>query len=222
VGFIDQFNYAGLDAVLEKGDGIPFLLVLDGIEDPRNLGALIRTADACGAWGVIIPKDRSAAITPAVAKSSAGAIFHIPVVRIANIPTTLRKIKERGMGSGGAAAEAHRSLSSRPYEPLAEVRWKERLRLLIKGNVISCRYLKHGQPSMPCGFHHPLRDHSARDRAHTIVASLNLTFPTFLTFLTDRYLHKGRSMLLERLRDVGQPSHPFTERARWIWWATRT
>jgi 23S rRNA (guanosine2251-2'-O)-methyltransferase len=110
VGFIDQFNYADLDAILQRGDGIPFLLVLAGIEDPRNLGALIRTADACGAWGVIIPKDRAAAITPAVAKSSAGAIFHIPVVRVANIPTTLKKIKERGIWVIGAAAEAHTDL----------------------------------------------------------------------------------------------------------------
>jgi len=72
VGFIDQFTYTDLDTILQQGDGIPFLLILDGIEDPRNLGALIRTADACGVWGVIISKDRSAAITPIVAKSSAG------------------------------------------------------------------------------------------------------------------------------------------------------
>ena len=110
VGFIDQFNYADLDMVLQRSEGTPFLLVLDGIEDPRNLGALIRTADACGVWGVIIPKDRSAGITPAVAKSSAGAVFHIPLVRVANIPTTLRKIKERGIWVLGATAEAHTDL----------------------------------------------------------------------------------------------------------------
>ena|SRR4030067_579484 len=60
VSFTDQFNYADLDEVLQRGADAPFLLVLDGIEDPRNLGALIRTADACGVWGVIIPKDRAA------------------------------------------------------------------------------------------------------------------------------------------------------------------
>jgi 23S rRNA (guanosine2251-2'-O)-methyltransferase len=110
VGFIDQFNYCDLDDVLHQGEDTPFLLVLDGIEDPRNLGALIRTADACGVWGVIIPKDRAAGITPAVAKSSAGALFHLPVVRIANIPTALRRIKERGIWVVGAAVEAQTDL----------------------------------------------------------------------------------------------------------------
>ncbi len=110
VGFIDQFSYAELDGVLEKGEGVPFFLVLDGLEDPRNLGALIRTADACGVWGVIIPKDRAAGITPAVAKSSAGAIFHIPVVRVTNISSTLRKIKEKNIWVVGAVAEAHTDL----------------------------------------------------------------------------------------------------------------
>ena len=106
VGFIDQFHYADLDEVHRRGQGDPFLLILDGIEDPGNLGALIRTADACGVWGVIIPKDRAAGITPAVAKSSAGAVFHIPLVRVTNIVTTLGKLKERGIWVAGAAAEA--------------------------------------------------------------------------------------------------------------------
>jgi 23S rRNA (guanosine2251-2'-O)-methyltransferase len=106
VGFIDQFNYADLDDVLQRDEGDPFLLILDGIEDPGNLGALIRTADACGAWGVVIPKDRAAGITPAVAKSSAGAVFHIPLVRVTNIASTISKIKERGIWVAGAAAEA--------------------------------------------------------------------------------------------------------------------
>jgi 23S rRNA (guanosine2251-2'-O)-methyltransferase len=106
VGFIDQFHYADLNDVLQRDDGDPFLLILDGIEDPGNLGALIRTADACGVWGVIIPKDRAAGITPAVAKSSAGAVFHIPLVRVTNIVSTLVKLKERGIWVAGAAAEA--------------------------------------------------------------------------------------------------------------------
>jgi 23S rRNA (guanosine2251-2'-O)-methyltransferase len=110
VGFINQFNYADLDMVLQRSEGTPFLLVLDGIEDPRNLGALIRTADACGVWGVIIPKDRAAGITPAVAKSSAGAVFHISLVRVINLSSTLKKIKERGIWVLGAAAEAQTDL----------------------------------------------------------------------------------------------------------------
>jgi 23S rRNA (guanosine2251-2'-O)-methyltransferase len=106
VGFIDQFNYVDLDEVLQRDEGDPFLLILDGIEDPGNLGALIRTADACGAWGVIVPKDRAAGITPSVAKSSAGAVFHIPLVRVTNIASTISKIKERGIWVVGAAVEA--------------------------------------------------------------------------------------------------------------------
>jgi 23S rRNA (guanosine2251-2'-O)-methyltransferase len=106
VGFIDQFHYADLDEVLQRDEGDPFLLILDGIEDPGNLGALIRTAEACGVWGVIVPKDRAANITPAVVKSSAGAIFHIPVVRVTNIASTISKIKERGIWVAGAAVDA--------------------------------------------------------------------------------------------------------------------
>jgi len=122
VGIIEQFPYADLDEVLQGGAGAPFLLVLDGIEDPRNLGALIRTADACGVWGVVIPKDRAADITPAVAKGSAGAVFHIPVIRVTNIAVTLRQIKERAMWVLGAAAEAHTELYAHDLTvPLAVV-----------------------------------------------------------------------------------------------------
>jgi 23S rRNA (guanosine2251-2'-O)-methyltransferase len=110
VGILDQFNYADLDEVLQGKDGAPLLLVLDGIEDPRNLGALVRTADACGVWGVIIPKDRAAGITPVVVKSSAGAIFHVPIVRVTNIHSTLKEIKEHGIWVAGAAADAQTDL----------------------------------------------------------------------------------------------------------------
>jgi 23S rRNA (guanosine2251-2'-O)-methyltransferase len=121
-GLIDRFPYAGLDEVLHQGKGEPFLLILDGIEDPRNLGALIRSADACGVWGVIIPKDRAVGITPAVAKSSAGGVFHIPLVRVTNISSTLRRIKERGIWVIGAAAEAHQEIYAHDLTvPLAVV-----------------------------------------------------------------------------------------------------
>jgi 23S rRNA (guanosine2251-2'-O)-methyltransferase len=110
VGFIDQFNYAGLDEVLQGKAGAPLLLILDGIEDPRNLGALIRTADACGVWGVIIPKDRASGITPVVVKASAGAVFHVPIVRVTNIHSTIREIKEHGIWVAGAAVDAQTDL----------------------------------------------------------------------------------------------------------------
>ncbi|RLB06956.1 MAG: 23S rRNA (guanosine(2251)-2'-O)-methyltransferase RlmB [Deltaproteobacteria bacterium] len=110
VSFLDRFDYATLDDILQRGEGKPLLLILDGIADPRNLGALIRSADACGVWGVIIPKARAAGITPVVAKSSAGAVFHVPVVRVANIPNTLRKIKNSGVWVIGATAEARQEI----------------------------------------------------------------------------------------------------------------
>jgi 23S rRNA (guanosine2251-2'-O)-methyltransferase len=105
-GFVDQFPYADLETILQRDAGDPFLLVLDGIEDPGNLGALIRTADACGVCGVVIPKDRAAGVSPAVAKSSAGAVFHIPLVRVTNVSSAIGEIKEGGMWVIGASAEA--------------------------------------------------------------------------------------------------------------------
>lgn len=75
----------------------PFLLILDGIEDPHNLGSILRTADATGVHGVIIPKRRAVGLTGVVAKTSTGAIEHIPVVRVTNVAQTIEQLKERGV-----------------------------------------------------------------------------------------------------------------------------
>ena len=83
----------------------PFLLILDGIEDPHNLGAIIRTAECGGAHGVIIPKRRSAGVTQAVYKSSAGAVEHIPVARVNNISDTIENLKDNGLWIYGADME---------------------------------------------------------------------------------------------------------------------
>jgi len=121
-GLVERFDYADLDHVLRVGLGDPLLLVLDGIEDPRNLGALVRTADACGVWGVVIPKDRAAGVTGIVVKSSAGAVFHTPIMVVTNISNTLRKIKERGIWVIGATAEAKLDLYRQDLRiPLAVV-----------------------------------------------------------------------------------------------------
>ncbi len=82
--------------------GHPLLLVLDGVEDPYNLGSIIRTADAVGANGVIIPKHRAAGLTGAVAKASAGAIEYVPVARVTNIAMTLDLLKQKGYWIAGA------------------------------------------------------------------------------------------------------------------------
>ena len=106
---VGPFPYRRLEDVLQ-GEGDPLLMVLDGVEDPRNQGAIVRTAEACGLWGVVIPKRRAAGVTPAVAKASAGAVFHIPIVQVSNIAQALRRLKERGLWVVGAEASAPRSL----------------------------------------------------------------------------------------------------------------
>ncbi len=83
-------------AAEEKGEP-PFFIVCDELEDPHNLGAILRTAEAAGAHGVIVPRRRSVGLTSAVYKASAGAVEYVPVARVANINDTLRELKERGV-----------------------------------------------------------------------------------------------------------------------------
>ncbi len=94
------YAYASVDDILaraqEKGEK-PFLIVLDGIEDPYNLGAIIRTANLAGAHGVLIPKRRAAGLTATVAKASAGALNYTPVAKVTNISQTIRELKQRGI-----------------------------------------------------------------------------------------------------------------------------
>lgn len=85
-----------LKAAEEKGEK-PFIFFLDGIEDPHNLGAIIRTACQAGAHGVIIPKNRAVGLTATVARTSAGALSHIPVARVTNMVRTIEEFKEKGM-----------------------------------------------------------------------------------------------------------------------------
>lgn len=93
----------------EKGE-TPLVVVCDELTDPHNLGAVIRTAECAGAHGVIIPKRRSAGITAIVAKTSAGAVSHLPVARVANIPALLRELKDEGLWIFGADASGDRTL----------------------------------------------------------------------------------------------------------------
>ena len=85
-----------LDCAKEKGEP-PFIIILDEIEDPHNLGAIIRTADAVGAHGVIIPERRSAALTGVVAKASAGALEYVKVARVTNLVSTIKQLKKEGV-----------------------------------------------------------------------------------------------------------------------------
>ena len=94
------YRYAEVEDMLklaeEKGEP-PFLFILDGIEDPHNLGAIIRTANLAGAHGVIIPKRRAVGLTSTVAKTSAGALNYTPVAKVTNISATIEELKERGL-----------------------------------------------------------------------------------------------------------------------------
>jgi len=92
IAFGTPAKYAGLENI----GGAQLLVVLDGVEDPHNLGAIVRTANAAGAEAVIIPERRAAPVTETVAKAAAGALAHTPVVRVGNITRTLEDLKEKG------------------------------------------------------------------------------------------------------------------------------
>ena len=100
-------QYAALDDILQlpaqKGQA-PLYLVLDGVEDPRNLGALLRTAEATGVHGVIIPERRAVGLTETVAKAAAGALEYVPVVKVVNIVNALEELKKAGVWVAGAEA----------------------------------------------------------------------------------------------------------------------
>lgn len=98
-----------LQAARDRGEP-PLLVVCDELSDPHNLGAVIRTAECAGAHGVIIPKRRSAGLTAVVAKTSAGAVSHLPVARVANLPALLKQLKKEGLWIFGAAADGPVSL----------------------------------------------------------------------------------------------------------------
>lgn len=109
VGLIKETLYADVGKILSywKKEGIKALfLILDGIQDPQNFGSLIRTASGCGVHGIIIPKDRSVGMTPAVVKASAGAAAHLPIARVVNIAATIDFLKKERIWVYGASGEA--------------------------------------------------------------------------------------------------------------------
>lgn len=100
IASLSAFSYHSIDdmfTLAEKREEPPFFFLLDGIEDPHNLGAIIRTANLAGAHGVILPKRRAAGLTATVVKASAGAIHHTPVAKVTNLVTTMEELKQKGM-----------------------------------------------------------------------------------------------------------------------------
>lgn len=114
VAVVADFRYAALDGLLAAAAGTgrpPLVVVLDGVEDPHNLGAIIRSAHALGAHGVVIPKDRAVGVTPAVAKAAAGAVERCPVARVTNVAKTIDALKEEGIWSVALVADGERALA---------------------------------------------------------------------------------------------------------------
>jgi 23S rRNA (guanosine2251-2'-O)-methyltransferase len=108
VASVAAYKYAEIDDIFDKaaqkGED-PFVLILDELEDPHNLGSIMRTADATGAHGIIIPKRRAVGLTSTVAKASTGAIEHIPVARVTNLSRAVDELKERGVWVAGTDAK---------------------------------------------------------------------------------------------------------------------
>lgn len=110
IALVAKAEFSTLDVVLANEKNTPLLIVLDSIEDPHNMGAIIRTAECVGATAVLIPRRHSAPINSTVAKTSAGAIEHVPLVEIGNISQTLEQLKKSGFWVLGAAMEGEQTL----------------------------------------------------------------------------------------------------------------
>lgn len=113
IASVAAWTYQTVEAILararEKGEP-PFLIVCDGVEDPGNLGSLLRTAETAGAHGLIVTKRRSAGLSPLTAKASCGALEYLPVARVPGIPALLRELKKENIWIYGAAAEGELSV----------------------------------------------------------------------------------------------------------------
>jgi len=147
--------YSTWEDLLQKvrsAQGHAVVLILDSIEDPQNLGSLIRTAEACGVQGMILPKDRAVGITPAVVKASAGAVVHLPVVRVTNLANTLEELKREGFWIVGADPRGDQNLYGMKFDmnvglvigsegkgirPLALKKCDYRITIPMKGKVSS-------------------------------------------------------------------------------------
>lgn len=103
IAYVSAFEYSEVEDILETAkerQEDPFVIILDNLEDPHNLGAIMRTAECVGAHGIIIPKRRAASVTDTVAKASAGAVEYMKVAKVTNISQTLEKLKDAGLWIG--------------------------------------------------------------------------------------------------------------------------
>ena len=116
VAYVGRRQYLELRELVAGLPEDALLVVLDGIQDPQNLGSICRTAEAAGAHGLVIPRHRSAEVTPAVAKASAGAVEHLAIAQVGGIPEALAQLREAGFWSVGLAAEADQDYAACRYD----------------------------------------------------------------------------------------------------------
>lgn len=124
IAIVSPYTYSTIDEIFdfakEKGED-PFIVILDEIEDPHNLGSIVRSANVCGAHGVVIPKRRSALVTSTVAKSSAGAVEHTKIAKVTNINQTIKELKDRGVWVAGTDMDGEVAYKSNLTGPIAIV-----------------------------------------------------------------------------------------------------
>lgn len=124
IAIASQYEYTDLEEILSiastKGEK-PFLLILDKITDPHNFGAIIRTANACGVHGIIIPKNRSVDISPVAVKASAGAIEYTPICKVTNLTQTIKSLKKQGIWIVGGDIQGEKYYSKDYNDPIAIV-----------------------------------------------------------------------------------------------------
>lgn len=114
--FVSPIDYAEIEDIIEEAGETSIVLVLDGIEDPGNLGAIIRSAECFGVDGVVIPKNNACPVNMTVMKTSAGAVTHVPVARVTNISDTLEKLKNAGYWVYGTDAKARQTLAGTKFD----------------------------------------------------------------------------------------------------------
>lgn len=118
---VKDFEYTDLSDIIaqaKESNQQLLLIILDHLEDPQNLGAIIRTADVLGAHGVVIPKDRAASVTAAVVKASAGAVNYLPVSRLVNLSTIIRDLKKEGVWIVGADSSSLKPIQNEDFKNL--------------------------------------------------------------------------------------------------------
>jgi 23S rRNA (guanosine2251-2'-O)-methyltransferase len=124
VAQVDSYEYSSMDEILEQAalEGKePFILILDGIEDPQNLGSIIRTAECAGIHGIIIPQHNSSEVTGAVARASAGAVEHMRIARETNLVNCIKSLKDKGLWVVGADMEGREYYGCQMPSPTALV-----------------------------------------------------------------------------------------------------